>query len=337
MGILFIDPFDQYATTAQMHSRYNFNNGNFLASSGRFGGGALQFTADDSPLDALIPSSKTIYVNLATNVTLGLNDDTFLQLIEGTVIHLTIMRRNNGDLEVRRGATTVIGLAQGVWSPNKWQSFEMKATIDDTEGEVIIFLDDHDTPVINISLTEGVDTRNGGTLGEVDTVRMIGDNGTSLNDDLLVRDTLGRFGDQFLGDVRLYTKFPTGDVQTEFDPLNSGGEHYLEVDEPAADEDTSYVEQGVAGLRDRHSFDALAVVPKSIYAVGMMAHAKKTDAGGRSLGLGIEQAGNLEKVDHPLSTSYAYYDSMFEEDPSNTGGDWTLAGMNGVRSYLEVV
>jgi hypothetical protein len=135
----------------------------------------------------------------------------------------------------------------------------------------------------------------------------------------------------FLGDVRVFTAFPTGNDVVTWTPLAAS--NWNEVSETQMDGDTSYNSTATVGTQDTFVFTALAGTISRIICVAVTGAYRKDNAGvctvesivksGASTGNGATYA--------PSSVGYGYWQDLFKHDPNGTI-DWTLTALNAMKA-----
>lgn len=98
-------------------------------------------------------------------------DQTILEIVDGSTVHLRIRLAASTTLttaqfEVVRGDGTSLGTTTTVFEPDQWYFIELKVTIGDSSGVIVIIVDEQ----VDLNLS-GVDTRNGGNAS-ADRVRL---------------------------------------------------------------------------------------------------------------------------------------------------------------------
>jgi hypothetical protein len=126
-----------------------------------------------------------------------------------------------------------------------------------------------------------------------------------------------------LGDMHIDTVVPTSDGGTLQWTPSGGGTHFSMVNElPAEDADATYVSVGASGQTDIYGKGATPGGAANFAAVKVNAIARKTDAGGRNLQMGVISGGvPAVGATHQLGTSYQYFQDIFVNDP-NTSAPW---------------
>jgi hypothetical protein len=156
--------------------------------------------------------------------------------------------------------------------------------------------------------------------------------------DIVLLDTNGSAPtNDFLGDVHVETKMPTGDgTHTDFAP-SPAGTHYTTVDErPSYNGDTDYVQSTAVGDKDTYTHEAM-ISSGTVYGVAVYAVGEATDTGTRKV-KGLVRSGSSEVTgSEEVALAYADYYHLLgvsgvsslvrgvvELDPQG-GGAWTTA------------
>ena len=256
--------------------------------------------------------------------------DFFLLLRDGGSDQMTLMRKSDGAIEVRRGGGggAILGTsAPGVFPASAWTYIECKATIDDSAGAVDIQV--NGTNVLSIS---GVDNQQTGN----NYITRYG-LATGLYDDHYFSDTSGPApGNDFLGDVKVETLYPNaaGD-STQFTP--SAGSNYQNVDEPQTnDGDTTYNESSTTGQIDLFNLDPLVTTSGTIFAVQQHMVARKTDGVVREVRQKLKSGSTVVNGSTVgLGTSYQQYHEVIEELDPDTAAAWTISKVNALQVGYE--
>lgn len=333
MALLFIDGFDHYATADMLKkwSTQGTYSPTINATAGRRGGGGLVVgsTSTSTSLSKSLSAVSTVIVGVAFKIGSTAQAGETIRLYEGATQHISLYY-SSGTFKLYRGSNTGTLLATGTTSvsASTWVYIELKVTIHDTTGAYELRLNG----VTEFSATN-VDTRNGGTSGVVDSVSLGGYTGTF--DDFYLCDTSGTTNNNFLGDCRIDTLYPSGAGNyTQFTP--STGSNYTCVDETTPNT-TDYVSSATSGNRDSYAFaDLAALGSESIYGVQVNAYAQKSDAGTRSLGTMVRLSGtDADGASVGLgTTTYSYISQVFEKDPSAAA--WTEANVNAAEFGVKV-
>lgn len=135
-------------------------------------------------------------------------------------------------------------------------------------------------------------------------------------DDTYILDNSGGVNNARLGPVQVTERAPTADVTTQWTPVGSTSSHFsilAQLSPNAAN--APYLQANIEGKVD--AFTSNTVLPNNnqVYAVGLVAYAKKGDLDDRKLGLTITTGGGSTEAQVPLDTSYAYKQAIFEQAP----------------------
>lgn len=341
MALLFMDGFEHYAT-ADIDKKWTAVTSVTIGSNtGRRGGFGAYLNSTTDNLSKTLPSSySTIIVGFAYKPTAVNANGHIIVLREGTTNHISLRVNTSGKLEIIRdptSAASILATSNTTLSANTWYYIELKATISDSPGgatEVKI----NGSTDSGLTLTS-TDTRNGGTSGVVDRVFFgytsgAANSSTFYLDDIYVCDTSGSTNNNFLGDCRVDTIFPSGAGNyTDFTP--STGSNYTCVDESAPNT-TDYVSSATSGHRDSYAFGDLAgLSSQTVYGVQVNAYSQKSDAGARSLGtMARLSSTNSDGTGVALPTSYSYISQVYETDPASAA--WTETNVNSAEFGVKV-
>lgn len=265
----------------------------------------------------------------------------------GSTNHISLSINNDNSFSVKRGAgssaTTLASTGPNAFTPGVWHHVELEVTLSDTVGTVKLRVDGK-TPTGWTDLTN-VDTKNGGTATTFDSIRLT--NGRGLNgaeatfhiDDLIVYYSDGSGASGLQGDVRVYALLPNGNgnySQLTGQDADSV-DNYLNVDEAAVDDDTTYNESSTDGNKDTYTFDDLTITVGTIVGIEARAYAKKDDVATKAIRL-VHRRGTTDSVgsDRTLSLAYNCHYEIWDQDPAAGPGDWTITNVNSSEFGVEV-
>jgi len=342
MSILFMDSMQMYAdldTTANFRRRWSYATASFGfdPTGGPFGGGRWQIYNDFNYGGIYGDWNKTtIFFGGWVKQSNSEDGDPFVDFYEGNLstLHLQIDQTSReGTFDIRRGDSgTILGQAGGLWKRDQWNFVEFKVIIHDSTGAVVIYVNG----VEKYSLT-GVDTRNGGTNGWVDCVRIGGqDSGAQNWSHVAIWDTAGDPPTDFFGPYKIYYLKPNADTaQEDFTPLGAG-DQFEEINEQSADDDTSYNSSATATDADEVGCEDLPASVGTIYAVQATVLARKNDAGARGVKVGVDSNGtDSVSADQPTILDYQYYDHLLHLNPDDAAA-WEEADVNACLLRYEV-
>lgn len=157
-------------------------------------------------------------------------------------------------------------------------------------------------------------------------------------DDFRILDSLDGVNDDFLGDRRVFARFPVADgVPQQWTP-SSGAQAWPMIDDAAPDDDGTYIESDTQGQVARVTFEPLPDGVLAVSSVGFHTFAIKTDAGTADFANNIESDGAPALGDvHALDTVYGYVPQQgFDLNPDGNI-PWTAATVDAIVSELENV
>lgn len=267
-----------------------------------------------------------------------------LWLGEDGVIHLSANFRNDlRTIELWRGqqgsGTRLAFTDTNIFTFNTWNYLELGAVINNTTGLAEIRL--NGVAVLDFA----GDTRNGGTLGVVNKMGVTGglDSGSSQSrryDDFYLLNEQGPAPwNSFLGDTRMYPLYPNGNgfysqlVGSDADSTDN----YLLVDEPGTPNTADYVGSAIDGDKDTYEFEDMPVSVGTIQAVETRIYAAKTETGAKKIRPVIRRGTDSTGSDHILAEdSYATYRDIFELDPNEGPGPWTIPNVDNSEYGAEI-
>lgn len=338
MSLIFMDGFDDGLSVYKWTSLSNVGVG----GTGRTGS-ALPINGGDvrQAINVVAAADKhaTFILGFAFKVAAAANGE-FLRLLgdNNTTIHLAFEITNTNAIRVRRGSGgTELGISDpGVFVPNAFYFFEVKATLSDTVGVVVFKI--NGVTVLNLT---GQDTKNGGTATVFDTWNFNSIFGPAYTfDDVYVCNGAGSVNNDFLGDCSVVTLYPSGDgnysqwVGSDGNSVNNS----LLVDEAGTPNTTDYVESGTATTKDSYVFGDLPGTAVTVLGVAIRSYAAKSDAGAQL----FRHFARVGGTDYPaavdkgpsVTPSYIGFSDMFEQSPA-TSSLWTVAEVNGAEFGVE--
>lgn len=292
--LLFVDGFDHargvYAPAANgiKHNPFatygaSFGGAGAVVDTGRRSGGCLQAVFYGSiflqtHIEHLTTSNTVIIgyaMRLTTTPSAYPSDGTSYTVLgrftekgpSSELHHIEVRLEQDHTITINRGVSPMTELYQSsviTFVPNVWYYMEVKCTVG-ASGYVEVRKD-----TVTVASYTG-DTDNGGTtqiIGQVMVWYSPNQNmGYTGIDDYYIADDSGSANNDFLGDVRIDTLFPTGNGTTNnFTP--SAGSNYQNVDDPTApDNDTTYNDGASVGDIDEYAMGDISHNPTTIYGV----------------------------------------------------------------------
>lgn len=338
MALLFMDGCDHFGATSQLQDKWDAATGvvDYLATSGRFGGGAIRVDQDDNYIAKLITPSTTTIVQFAlkSEATVSFGTDTFMFFLNAGAAQAEIETNFSGQLVLRIG-TTLVATSTLALAKDKWQYVEVKLVVDNASGVFEVKVDGV------VYVTFSGDTQTGAAI-DVDQVRLYGFSNANdhFYDDVIIMDGTGSALNDYIGDTRIETIYPTVDTaQADFTPLGAGT-NFSEVDDGDAgpDDDTSYNESSTVGHKDLFTMGNLTTNNiTTVHAVQTVQYARKDDAGARTSRSLVKTGTTTDNgPSQALGTDYKYFLDVLEVDP-DTAIAWTESGVNGVEVGYEVL
>lgn len=338
MTMLYMDGMDSYNDVTDLRRRTGYDGNLSTSVTGRNGTGKAIQMSSSGRYRAYLPSAETrIITGFAWRSSdVGGTSKSLVDFRETSVIHVTVYFGSDGGIRVYRGSAsgTILGEAFGVLLIQNWHYIEVDCTINNTTGAIQVWVDG--VSVINET---SLDTRNGGTNGNITQLTYDQDNATDDQlDDLYILNTSGLTNNSALGDVTIETLLPTSDGSTtDFTP-DSGLTNYTQIDDGATpDDDTTYITSSTLNHQDLHGYGNLTLANvDTVYAVSVLNHARKEDAGTREIrALARNGLTTGEAAAKTLGTEWRFAEGIFETNPDG-GGAWTEATVNSAEFGITI-
>jgi len=266
------------------------------------------------------------------------------RFFEGSTLHCWVeVRDDDNTIEFYHGDGTLLA-DSGAFAVStvlgEWHHLEMHIVIDDSAGSIELRVKEPSeaAPVTRISAS-GLDTRNGGVSGVVDTVELYAGASSGVRSQLRSQHLVFQGpGGQFLGEHRMRVVLPDADSVVQW-TAQGGGDNYVEVDDDQYDADTTYVESATVSNRDRLALPDPGFVGQAA-AVVVTAMARKDDPGSTKLKLGLRESGGSEDLSaaqavHTDAVEYRPVWHVSHENPATTD-PWTAAEIAAAESIHEV-
>ena len=231
-------------------------------------------------------------------------------------------------MKIVNSSDSVVATSSQVYSTN-WNYAELKMTVNGASGSASLHMNGEEmiapvtgnfgsSPIGMVYLWSG--TSGGGGSG-------------NQWDDMYVLDTTGSYNNDFLGDCRVETLFPSGAGSSTIWTPNSGA-NYAAVDEQAIDSDTTYVKSSVAGDKDMYVYDD--VTEESVFGVQTCLTARKDSTNLRRV-KSVARIGGVDydsAAEHTLTTGYLVHTRLMDTDPAAAA--WTAANLNAAEFGIKV-
>lgn len=346
MAYQFADGFDNYGNNYTMTVGYpfsSFNNANNcivittdfrFAPPGSLPGGCLNIGASSGSWAAINMSSNLVTAIVGCGVKLanlpaGGTVQPLITWFDNTAgaAQVTLGVNSSGALQFYRG--TVAGTAIGAISANNtilagaWYGLATQVTIDPAAGAVQLFVNGAAAAAINSSALNTRNTANTYT-NAVQLMGGVASGSVGIKfDDFYVLDTTTTFLNTLLGgDARILTKMPaSAGFYTNWTPTGLASNWQNAAVQPPNIAD--YNANNVATTKDSYTtqFASLGVAP---YFVMARASLTRDDAGPHTPSLFVRSGATdaAGVVTPALTSSYVFYDAIFQNDPA-TAAAWT--------------
>lgn len=356
MALNFLDGFDHYGTVP--------NNGNILRQGvyaetnlGPFGGvvtanprtGARALRISMSENDAgvrrvLVDGARdTVGGAYAFSLTALPTDNNSLGLFQwrnaANAIMASVWVASTGAVIVRNGGrgASIAATSDPVVYAGAYQHFEA------VNGPAGLEVRINGVTVVNVPYVAAV----AGPVGQVklgaNSFPLTGANGINMDvDDFVIWDGTGLISNDFVGDVKVYTRFPTSDGSDQDWTPSVGSDGFAMIDNVPPQDQTEYLSAPALGSPPdplRSTF-GVGDFPEEIVAVrGVMlaTRAWKTDAGNAKIQTGVRvNSSEVTGAERAISMAPVWYADVYEVNPE-TSSVWSLDALNDMDTILNRV
>ena len=327
MAFLFCEGFETINSSTYV-GRWDSGGGNVTRSTGRFAQYSGLLQSGGALTKTLATNYTTLIVGFAFKQDSYWTSNPLLTLYDGTTAHVYLYTDASGHLVVKRGDGTTLDTSVLALPVNAWRYIELKVTINNSSGVAVLQVDN--TNWLNLT---SQDTQNGGSA-QINKIRIMA---TGFNqcyfDDLYIYDTSGSVNNDFAGDSRIETVWPSGAGDTT-QMSASTGSNYACVDEDLHDSDSTYVYEPTAGDLDLYHFTNFATTG-TIRGVQVTAVMRKDDAGTVEACIVNKVSSTVRDESDgmatmPLNSDYTFHPQVIENDP-DTSAAWTFSALNGAQ------
>lgn len=324
-GLLFVDSFDHYNTLSQMQRKWTALGTGGAFATGRSGSGqCYQCTATGSPELTLGYEYATLASGFAYQTTAFANDLVNFRNIRQGFNGFSLSHVGDGRLFVQFPFTGVQSIISGfTMSLNTWYYVELQCALNFTGSQI---QGNYIVRINNVVIASGTLSFNFGSA--LNFAQLVwgapgGANNCSF-DDLYITDG------ELLGDYNWICIYPNavGD-SAQWMPSPSQA-NYLNVQEHAPDDFSTYNEAGAIGNQDLYNLDNVGSV--TIIGIHALNCATKIAAGVASMESSIKTNTTLvqEPEFFPSFGSWLYQRQAYRKNPV-TGLDWTAADINAIQ------
>jgi hypothetical protein len=341
MGLVFCDGFDSYGATADLSRQWTVNSPwAWSSSAGRNGGGCIQCAPTGGQPSIFGPLNQQL--SIASGTPAGLcfwikisakpsaNNHFLFSLPGASSSNGLYVSATTGSVGLDgSGDVNLYGVGPTNICDNAWHWLEFY-DISQNNSTYKCFVDG--IQQFNASSTTQSYTKTGLAFYALAT------NGTITIDDVIVFDNSSpglQASNIPIGAMTITTKRPSSDSSVQFTP-DSGGTNYNRVNEAAADDDTSYVQDNTSGHADTYGYGALGYNPSIIYAANVVSRFKNPGSGQISGKTRCISGGTTS--DGTVTLAPASYQNMrtaYNQDP-HTSANWTQTNLDAATFGIAV-
>lgn len=345
MALVYMTGFEiQSGTTYLTSEGWTLNASSGLTTfAGRTGGTAVGYTSNfgsgssslNHSFDRTISGTTVVvgfgFFNNWTNTDLLMTNNTqFLQIRSGTTVVGMIRCVNVGGarkIQVINSAVNQSATSTTTFANNSWIYIEAKWVMSTTVGSLTLRING-----VQEAQTSGINT--GSTVPNNVLIQGLNTGASQFQDsrwdDIYVLDGSGTTNNDFLGDQKIILLNPTGaGSNTDWTP--STGSNFQVVDENLGNSDTDYITSSVANNIDTYTLEDLPATSSEVFGLKSIIQARKTDVQTRQIApvirIGVTDHAGTSSAG--LSTSYAHYTQLYDQDP--TSADWDVSKVNNIE------
>lgn len=345
MSVQYIDGFEDYATADITAGNWNSKTASPVISAGNGRNGASLRTTATVEVVKTLDSQATWIVGFAFRFTsppptaLSIS-----KLYDAGVGQVYLMLNVDGTLSLTRAGTAVTGgTSTSALSANTWYYIEYKVTIADSIGAGTAKVNVNGITWVTVTTGQDLKATANATANQVS----IGTNTSTTSagncdfDDLYILD--GNAGavagdNDFLGDVRVDSLFPTGTGNADVWVTDDASADNWEHTNDAAPDTATYVFSTTPGDIDTYEMGNIATTASKVWAVQTGLVVRKMDAGSRSIAPVLRGAdGDKVGTTHSIGDSYFNYTQVYEQNPLTSPADWTETTVNSIEHGIKLI
>ena len=336
--VVFMDGFDVYdsantnSTRPGIHSKWVVTSANNMTfPAGRFGGRCTAFgtTVYSNNIKGFF-ANNTTYQYISAGVAFQLGDvanfasnGVFLNLTLNDADQIGIIGTNIGQLSIRRNTTVLATSLPNLVKTRNWHYLEVEWAGNTTSGRMTVYLD-------GVQIINYVGNTQAQTAYGCNGIRLYSGGATELLlDDLYVINEATR-----LGERRIETLRPNGDVQLEFAP-STGTTGFATLNEELVSSN-QYNSSSNLNAKDIFNFTNLSNTPTVIDAVQLNVWATKTDTETRQVATILKSDTTEDtSTNYQLPINHTCLNRVINKNPAN-GQAWTLDAVNAIQGGYKI-
>ena len=339
MSLSFYTGFDYYDQT-QTTRIWPYSSGGNSLVPGRFGGRGWLFNNESGYLATMIPNASTVVVGMAMSYAYGNATNPFLVFQDATasrtspITQMDLRLTADGAFQFSRNGTVVATSASYVFTFNAWNYIEAKVYINHSSGYVQL--------KVNGQVFLNIIALNTQTSGNnyVNMVRFqphssSGSYNYKLDDIYILDDQGSAPQNDFLGECRIQTQWPSANGDTNNFQAIGALSNYQCVDETISDDDLTYVRSGTVGNIDDYAMGTVSMTG-TIYGVQVNLTYKKDDVGVRTITPIVKSGGQFyEGSVFSCQSDYNVASKIWQLEPHNNA-TWTNASVNALAAGIKI-
>lgn len=344
MALQFFTGFDFYDQT-QTGRIWTLSSGGSSLVPGRFGGRGWVFNNESAYLSTIIPDASTTVVGFALAALYGDASNPILVLEDATlsrtspITQVDLRLAPDGTLQVTLNGTIIASTAPYVFTFSSntvtaWNYIEFKTFINNGSGTVHLKIGG-ETFLTTLGLNTQYTGNNYVNMIRFQPFASTGIYQMKLDDIYILDDTGDSPNNDFLGECRIQTQYPTANGETNNFSVIGATNNWQAVDETVSDDDTTYVRSGVVGSIDDYIMGSVDLTG-TIYAIQLNDTHRKDDVGTRTITPTIKSGGSFyEGSLFPCQSSYTVAQNIWPLEPS-ANAPWTNVSVNAITAGIKI-
>lgn len=329
MALLFFDGFE-YSSSGSVYTSKFWNNSGWSINSSNPRNGNYSVSGAGNPSLTFTSNPATIIMGVGYYNAATFPNNYFLRIYDGGTVQCSLFINGSGQLLFYLGQGAFLhATSTETLSLNSWHFIEIKVTIHNTAGAVIVNV--NEVEFINKT---SIDTQ-ASANAYCNKLDFVSYDSSYLYDDFYLCDTTGSDNNDILGDCKVegFIANAAGD-STQWTP--SAGSNYQNVDDTQPDDDSTYNSDSVAAELDLYNIPA-ADITGQIFGVQLSNYMRKDDAGARTVKNAIK-AGTTTAYgsNESMADSYNYYHTIWENNPDDSLA-WQDADIDSLQIGAEIV
>jgi hypothetical protein len=338
MALQFFTGFDYFNET-QVQRVWSYYNNGVSVAPGRFLGRAWQWNNQSGYLSTTIPNASTVIIGMAFLLTGADPTNPFLVFQDATaninepITQIDLRVTSDAGFQITRNGTLIATSSPGIFTFGFWNYIEVKVHINESSGTIQIKVNGQTyftQTSINTQYT-------GNSYVNMFRVQSFASTGYTITiDDLYICDDTTFINNDFRGECRIQTQYPTANGDTNNFEAVGAVSNWQCVDATISNDGTTYVRDGQIGDIDDYVMGTISLTG-AIYGVQVNVTNRKDDVGSRNMTPIIKSGGTFFTGNtFQCGSDYNIARTIWQQEPKNIA-NWTNSSVNALTVGLKIV